>query len=190
MGKLHYFTILVLIILVAIASGSFFDAIDKRPVMTDDAHRHTPDYFLQNFTATTTNKQGQTAYTVTSSHMDHFPDDDSLKLQQPVFIFYEKNIQTWSARANEAIIFQDEKKIQLSGNVILQQVGNKETSPLLITAEHLLVEPEKQRASTKSDIKFTKGDNHIQATGMRADMNKNKIEFLSSTRSHYVLPAR
>jgi lipopolysaccharide export system protein LptC len=158
--------------------------------MTDEAQRHTPDYFLQNFTATTMNKQGQPAYKVTSVHMDHFPDDDSMKLQQPVFTFYENNIQTWSAQATEAIILQDEKKIHLNGDVILQQLDKREATPLLITAEQLTVEPEKQRASSKSKIKLIKGDNTIQATGMRADMNKNRIEFLSNTRSHYVLPTK
>ena len=46
MGKLHYLTVLVLIILLAIASGWIFDSIDKTPVLTKEKLRHDPDYFL------------------------------------------------------------------------------------------------------------------------------------------------
>ena len=190
MGKLHYFTILVLIILLAIASGSIFNSMDKIPVQAEKTPRHVPDYFLQNFTATTMNKQGSPDYKVTASSLDHFPDDDSMKLQQPVFSFYENKQQTWSAQANEAVILQRQNIILLTGDVILKQVSVKEQTPLLLTAKQLTIEPEKRQASTISTIKLKKGNNYIEAYGMRADLNKNKIEFLSETRSHYVLPAK
>ena len=61
---------------------------------------------------------------------------------------------------------------------------------MVLTAEQLTIEPERNVAYTKSKIKLTQENNSIQAIGMRADMNKNKIEFLSKTRSHYVLPAK
>jgi LPS export ABC transporter protein LptC len=81
--------------------------------------------------------------------------------------------------------------IHLSGNVILKQVipSNGQGKPLHLNAEQLTIETEKNIAHSRSKIKLSKGQNYIQATGMRADLNKNRIEFLSNTRSHYVLPA-
>lgn len=191
MAKLHYLTALLLIILLAIASGWVFESIEKSPILTKEKLRHDPDYFLKNFTATTMDNKGKPAYQIKAQHLEHYPDDDSMKLQHPLFSFYKNNIKTWTAQANEALIIQDNEKIHLTGQVILSQVSpDKNSAPIVLTAEQLTIDAEKNLAHTKTKIKLQKGDNTIQATGMRADMNKNRIEFLSKTRSHYVLPAK
>ena len=191
MGKLQYLTILILIILLAIVSGWVFESIDKVPILTKEKLRHDPDYFLKNFTATTMDKTGKPAYQIKAHHLEHYPDDGSMKLQQPLFSFYNNNIKTWTAQANEALIIQNNEKIHLTGQVILKKVSpDKNSAPMILTAEQLTIEPEKNLAYTKTKINLQKGDNTIQAIGMRADMNKNRIEFLSKTRSHYVLPAK
>lgn len=191
MGKLHYLTVLLLIILLAIVSGWIFESIEKSPILTKEKTRHDPDYFLKNFTATTMNRKGKPAYQVKAQHLEHYPDDDSMKLQHPLFSFYKNNIKTWTAQANEVLIIQNNEKIYLTGQVILKKVSpDKNIAPMILTTEQLTIEPEKNLAYTKIKINLQKGDNTIQATGMRADMSKNRIEFLSRTRSHYVLPAK
>ncbi len=192
MSKLHYLTALLLIILLAIVSGWVFESIEKNPVLTTKKPRHDPDYFLKDFTATTMDKTGKPAYQVKARYLEHFPDDNSMKLQQPLFSFYENNIKSWTAQANEAVILQKNEIIHLKGKVVLKQLlsSNKNALPMTLTAEQLTIEPEQNLAHTTSKIKLIQGNNSIQAIGMRADMNKNRIEFLSKTRSHYVLPAK
>ena len=191
MAKLHYLTALLLIILLAIVSGWVFESIEISPILTKEKLRHDPDYFLKNFTATNIDNKGNPAYQIKAQHLEHYPDDDSMKLQKPLFSFYKNNIKTWTAQANEALITQNNEKIYLTGQVILKKVSpDKNIAPMLLTAGQLTIEPEKNLAYTKTKINLQKGDNTIQATGMRADMSKNRIEFLSKTRSHYVLPAK
>ncbi len=192
MTKLHYLTALLLIVILAVMSGWFFKSIEKYPILTKEKLRHDPDYFLKNFTATTMDSKGKPAYQVKAKLLKHYPDDGSMALQQPLFSFYKNNIKTWTAQANEALISKNNKKIQLKGEVILNQIisANKSNSPLRLTAEQLTIEPEKNIAYTQSQIKLYKGNNTIQSLGMKANLNKNRIEFLSKTRSHYVLPAK
>lgn len=192
MSKLHYFTALLLIILLAIISGWIFESIEKTPIQTKEKLRHDPDYFLENFTATTMDKKGEPSYKIKAQHLEHYPDDNSMKLEQPLFSFYENNIKNWTIKSDQAIVLQDSKVIHFNGNVVLNQVlsANKNTRPMILTAEQLTVEPEQNLAHTKSTIKLSRGNDTIEAVGMRADMNKNRIEFLSKTRSHYVLPAK
>lgn len=191
MGKLHYLTALLLIILLAIASGWVFESIEKNPILSKKKLRHDPDYFLKNFTATTMDKSGKPAYKVRAAHLEHYPDNDSMKMQQPFFTFYEKNIKAWTVQANEAIVLQKKDQIHLKGDVILNQISlDKNNPPIRLTAEQLTIEPKRNIAHTRSDIKLYKGKNTIQAIGMRADMSKKRIEFLSKTRSHYVIPAK
>lgn len=196
MSKLHYLTALLLIILLAVVSGWIFESIENSPVLTKEKLRHDPDYFLKNFTATTMDNTGKPVYQVKANHLDHYPDDDSMKLQQPLFSFYENNIKTWTAQANEAIVLQQSEIIHLMGDVVLNQIISSDTlsdistAAMILTAEQLTIENKKNLAHTKSNIKLTKGKSYIQAQGMRVDMSKNRIEFLSQTRSHYVLPEK
>lgn len=192
MGKLHYFTALLLIILLAIVSGWIFESIENTPLLTREKPRHDPDYFLKNFTATSMDESGKPTYKLKAQHLEHYPDDNSMKLDAPLFSFYANNIKNWTARADQAFFLQDSKIIHLKGNVVLHQILSKKknNTPMTLTADQLTIEPEKNLAHTKSSIKLTQGLNTIQAIGMRADMNKNRIEFLSKTRSHYVLPAK
>lgn len=167
-----------------------FESIDIKPILTKEKPRHDPDYFLKNFTATTIDKKGKPAYQVKAQHLVHFPDDDSMKLQYPLFSFYENNVIIWTAQANEALVLQNNEKIFLNGQVIFNQVSlDKNTPPITLTAEQLTIEPEKNLAHTKTKVNLQRGSDVVQAIGMRADMIKNKIEFLHNTRSHYVLPA-
>lgn len=191
MKKLHYLTALLLIILLAVVSGWIFESIENAPILTQEKVRHDPDYFLKNFTATTMDDTGKPAYQVKANHLEHYPDDDSMYLIKPFFSFYENNQKIWTAQANEAHVLKNSEIIHLKGEVVLNNILNssKNNEPMLLTAEQLTIEPEKNIAHTESEIKLNKGTSYIQATGMRADMSKNKIEFLSNTRSHYVLPA-
>lgn len=191
MGKLHYFTVLLLIILLAVVSGWVFESIDHKPIFTKEKLRHDPDYFLKNFTATTIDKTGKPAYKIKAQYLEHFPDDDSMMLQYPLFSFYENNIKIWTAQANEAHILKNNEKIHLSGKVVLRQISsNKNLSAMILTAAQLTIEPNKHLAHTKTKIKLKRGRDTIQAIGMRADMSKNRIEFLHKTRSSYVLPEK
>ena len=186
MGKLHYLTALLLIILLATVSGWIFDSIDKSPIKTKQKARHDPDYFLKNFTATTMDNKGKPAYKIKAAYLEHFPDINSMELQQPLFSFYEKNVMSWTVQSNNAVVLQEDEKINLNGAVVLNQISrNKNTSPMSLTAGQLTIEPKKNLAYTKLKIQLNKENSSIQATGMRADMKKNKIQFLTKTKSHY-----
>jgi len=189
-SKLHYLTALLLIILLAVVSGWLFESIEKNPILTTKKLRHDPDYFLKGFTATTMDKTGKPAYQIKARYLEHYPDDDSMKLQQPFISFYENNIKAWTAQANEAVILKNNEKIHLKGKVVLTQIVSTKKAAMIFTAEQLTIEPKQNLAHTKSKITLHKGNSTIQAVGMRADMSKNRIEFLSNTRSHYVLPAK
>lgn len=184
MGKLYYLTALLLIILLAIASGWIFETIEKSPIGKKEKARHNPDYFLKNFTATTMDEEGKLAYKIKAEHLEHFPDNNSMVLQQPIFSFYEKELINWTAQSDNAIILESDEIINLSGNVVLNQIDEK--NPISLSAEQLSIEPKKSLTHTKSKIKLNKENSSIQAIGMRADMKSNKIKFISKTKSHYI----
>ncbi|MFK5913269.1 MAG: LPS export ABC transporter periplasmic protein LptC [Woeseiaceae bacterium] len=185
MEKLRYITALLLIILLTIVVARIFKSIDESPTATKEKTHHTPDYFLKNFTSTTMDETGKPSYKVKAAYLEHFPDNDSMKLEYPLFSFYENNIKTWTVKADEALLFNKDEVIKLKGNVLLNKINTKDPTQLL--SEQLTIELKLDRVHTKSKVEFRNGYNIIKAIGMKADIKNNKIEFLSNTRSHYVV---
>lgn len=190
MGRLHYFTLLVLIILLAIASGGLFRSFERKPIIPTEAPRHVPDYFLKNFTATTMDPRGRTKYVVKAEHLDHFADDDSMDMQQPWFEFFEARGDTWTAVAQQGQILEKGKKIMLSGKVVLQQPQLSGREAVVVNADQLTILPDKHVVETSQRVEVLQGKHRITADGMKADMQSGRLEFLANTRSYYVIPEK
>ena len=71
-----------------------------------------------------------------------------------------------------------------------ENAKKEKTKAIKVTAQQLTIEANEKLVHTKTKIKLIQANNYIQAVGMKADMNINKIEFLSKTRSHYASPTK
>ncbi len=186
MGRLHYITLLLLIILLAIISGWIFDSMEQKQFNRKEQKQHIPDYFLKNFSATTMNTEGKPAYRSTAALMQHYPDDNSLYFEQPGFQLYENGVPRWQASAQTASGYQGKSQLNLKGKVVLRElVKDKTVQPLRLETEQLLIQTEKQQMSGPEPVRLEKGNNTIRARRMKADLKRDRIEFMGDTRSHY-----
>ena len=63
--------------------------IEEEPEERNYDQRHDPDYYIENFTATGLDKNGQRRFVIEAERMAHFPDDDTALLDYPHVIEYE-----------------------------------------------------------------------------------------------------
>ena len=63
--------------------------LDDEPEERNYNERHDPDYYIENFTATGLDKNGQRRFVIEAERMAHFPDDDTALLDNPHVIEYE-----------------------------------------------------------------------------------------------------
>ena len=63
--------------------------LDDEPEERNYNQRHDPDYYIENFTATGLDKNGQRRFVIEAERMAHFPDDDTALLDYPHVIEYE-----------------------------------------------------------------------------------------------------
>jgi len=91
--------------------------IEDQPVAQDFDQRHDPDYYIENFTATGMDKNGQRRFVIEAERMAHFPDDDSALLDNPHVIEYEIGFAPRHTYSDQGWMSGPGDEILLTGNV-------------------------------------------------------------------------
>jgi lipopolysaccharide export system protein LptC len=88
-----------------------------RPVASlASAPRSDPDYYVENFTSTTMDKDGEPKYVLAARKLTHFP-DDTAQLEQPRLSQYSKGAAPTHTTADSGRVYNDGKEIIMLGHV-------------------------------------------------------------------------
>jgi len=112
---LLYIAILGLVGLFGIYLQNSF--MEDAPEEQDFKPRHDPDYYIENFTATGLDKNGQRRFVIEAERMAHFPDDDTALLDKPHVIEYEVGFAPRHTYSDEGWMNSTGDEILLTGNV-------------------------------------------------------------------------
>jgi len=103
-----------------------FGIIEREQVVFDGDERHDPDYYIENFTATGMDENGQRRYVLEAERLVHFPDDDTALLDNPHVIQYEDGAPPRHTYSESGWISSDGNEVLLTGNVrVLQNPGGE-----------------------------------------------------------------
>lgn len=91
--------------------------IEDEPEVQTYNDRHDPDYYIENFTATGLDKNGQRKFVIEAERMAHFPDDDTALLDFPHIIQYEAGMAPRHTYADSGWMSSSGDEILLTGNV-------------------------------------------------------------------------
>lgn len=91
--------------------------IEEEPEEQNFNQRHDPDYYIENFTATGLDKNGQRKFVIEAERMAHFPDDDTALLDSPHVIEYEVGFAPRHTYADSGWMNSTGDEILLTGNV-------------------------------------------------------------------------
>ena len=91
--------------------------LEEQPEERDYKNRHDPDYYIENFTATGMDKNGQRRFVLEAERMAHFPDDDTALLDKPHVIEYEVGFAPRHTYSDSGWMSSSGDEILLTGNV-------------------------------------------------------------------------
>lgn len=91
--------------------------MEEKPEQRDYNNRHDPDYYIENFTATGLDKNGQRRFVIEAERMAHFPDDDTALLDNPHVIEYEVGFAPRHTYSDSGWMNSSGDEIILTGNV-------------------------------------------------------------------------
>lgn len=175
---------LALVLLLALASWWFQDFLQETPIVKPKKDEHFPDYFMENFTITNMDETGKPAYILTAKHMQHFADDDSTEITQPVIEFKEAD-GDWSISAQRANFTGNSNIIHLYDDVKIRRSPTTKLKPLFIDTTYLKIDTKSKIAETDKLAHLRTQDFELDTLGMVFDNNQGILKLKSNVKGIY-----
>lgn len=151
-----------------------------------EAARHVAEYFLRDFTTTTMDPQGRPEQRLAAELMQRYADDGSMELTEPRLTLYGEtdNVAPWQIDAARGRISGDGKHVQLDGGVRMTRM--EDNGMLELVTDDLLLMPKERYAETDAPLTVTYPQGRVDAVGLRAYMQDERLVLLAQVRGNYV----
>ena len=117
------FSVYLPIMLMGLMALATYWLVRNTPSVTDVAlvaePHHAPDYFMQDFSLKIFDQHGRLKSEMVGRQGRHFPDTDTLEIEQPRIRAISKEGRVTTARAMRAVINADASEVQLFENAVL-----------------------------------------------------------------------
>ena len=152
---------------------------------------NSPDYFLTNFKTTQTEADGSIRFILSANEMTHFRQDDTTRLNKPLFIRYKNNIPSSQIEGGIGLVSTDGEEVQIIDNVKVARLETETKPKMELFTDQLTVLPNKDQAMTKRPVRITQDPKTVvNAIGMRYDKKNGIMTLLQKVRVHYEKPAK
>ena len=155
--------------------------------------QHLPDYFMRQFSVKTFDAVGLLKSEVLGSEAHHFPDTDTLEIDQVRIRSYNEKGQLTTASARQAITNSKASEIQLIGQALVERHAGRDTSaseqaPLSFKGDFLHAFIDTERVTSDKPVELTRGQDRFTANSMDYD-NKNHVLLLTGRVRGQLVPA-
>ncbi len=135
----------------------------------DGRHRHDPDYIVSDATLRKLDPTGRLQYTLKSSDIRHFPDDDTTDIAQPHLVYLHPKKAPVTMTAERGHLSSDGRQADLYGNVTVRRAAFGKREELVAVTDTLTVLPDDEQAFTRSPVHITQGRSWLKGVGLRID---------------------
>lgn len=135
---------------------------------------HEPDYFMRKFSVKTFDGAGRLKSEVFGAEARHYPDTDTLEIDQPRIRSINAAGLLTRATADRALSNGDGSEVQLFGNAVVVRDGGTDASgqpapPLEFSGEFLHVFVNTERIRSNKPVTLTHGNNRFTADSLDYD---------------------
>ena len=135
----------------------------------DGKHRHDPDFIIHDSVLRKLDSSGQLQYTLNSTILRHYPDDDSSDLSKPHLVYLYPTRPSVTIRAERGHATKEGEQVDLYENVHLTRAATAKDEEMNGYTDQLTVFPDDEKAFTKSPVLITKGQSWLKGVGMQVD---------------------
>ena len=147
--------------------------------------RHDVDYYIDNFTATSLNLQGQPRFTLAAEKMSHYPDDDSTHLQMPRLTNLYADRPPMLTTSLTGMISSKGDDVYLYDNVRITRPASPGFPEENFSTDYLHVIPNRDWAETDKSVVMTSPNTEIRAVGMELDYKARIVKLLSRVSANH-----
>ncbi|NMM76693.1 LPS export ABC transporter periplasmic protein LptC [Acidovorax sp. SRB_14] len=158
------------------------------------APRHEADYFMRGFSVKNFDVTGRLQSEVQGALASHYPDTDTLDIDQARMRSVTPDGRRTVATANRALSNADGSELQLFGNAIVTREALVPTSGaalprLEFRGEFLHVWPQTERVSSNQPVTLTRDQDQFTADAMEYDNLEQVLQLRGRVRG-VIMPAR
>ncbi|GAB1385357.1 LPS export ABC transporter periplasmic protein LptC [Melaminivora sp.] len=158
--------------------------------------RHFPDYYMRDFSVKTFQADGRLASQLQGALMFHFPDTDTLEIEQPRMRNLGADGSVTTGRANRAVSNGDGSEVQLFGQASvvrepLARPGNAAAPRLEFAGEFLHAWTREERVRSNRPVTLRRGGDTFTGDSLEYDHLAQVLELRGRVRgSIAALPPR
>lgn len=147
--------------------------------------RHEPDYHFGDPRITRFGADGTIDLALTARHAVHYPDDDTVVLDDIRVEVEDRDGATWTMRADLGSAPLQGDVVALAGAVRIARPAADGEAPVELATERATLDTRAERISTADEVLLTHGANRVRAVGLVADLRDGRITFKSQVRGTY-----
>lgn len=143
------------------------------------APTHDPDYFMKQFTVKTFDSAGRLKSEVSGAQARHFPDTDTLEIDNARIRSFDTLGRLTTATANRALTNADGSEVQLIGNALVVReavTGQKAVPRMEFKGEFLHAFMKTEQIRSDQPVVLSRGSDRFVADSMEYDNIKQVID--------------
>ena len=147
---------------------------------------HFIDLFINNFTLTTTDESGSTAYILKADRLEHYNDEDYSQIINPRIRFPQDDSH-WLIDAKFGEIDSKQDFITLHDNVVMKKIESIESNEIfIITTQAMTINAKSKIIESDQMVNITNGSLELESNGMHFDSQQKQLKLLSNVSGVYV----
>jgi len=184
--KLRATRLLPLVFVVLLALLSFWL---ERAAHMQEVHpaerRHDPDYVIDGLVVHEYDREGRAVNTMSASKMVHYPDDDSIDLEQPRVVEKKPDSPTMVLRADRGTIRQSGDEVFLYDNVQLVREAGAGVPESRVESSFLHIVRPQSLVRSNQEVTIREQGRMLGGRGMEYNNDTKELHLLSSVRGHF-----
>lgn len=174
-------------LLAVLAALSYWLAVvsEADPIDIGGRFRHDPDTIISQFDGISYDTLGNRKAGLIGAELRHYPDDESSVIQKPFLRRFSANTDPATVTAHQAVVNSDGSEVDLTGDVRAYRPAQGGKAAVTLTAPHMLVLVDEERARTPGFARIQQGSSWISGTGFDADNVTQVFNFHSNVTGSY-----
>jgi lipopolysaccharide export system protein LptC len=180
---------LPIILMGLLALGTYWLArntpVSSAPV-AESAPTHEPDYFLRGFSVKSFDPAGRLKSEIHGAEARHYPDTDTLEIDQPRIRSYNAAGALIVATARRAISNGDGSQVQLIGDAVVTRevdaTAGRAQPKLEIRGDFLHAFLALERVKSDQPVRITRGKDRFEADGLDYDNLERVLQLRGNVR--------
>ncbi len=176
--------IIIPLLLILVASFTLWFQFLQKTAPTRQNSPVGPDFYLEEFRSVSMDAQGLPKEKLEAKRLTHYPSDGRTDFEQLSLTVVKPKDRYYVVRANTGSLLSGANSLHLLGDVNIRRYAQSKLASQMFT-EELWVYSDDNIIRTEKPVRFVDDLGVINAVGIVADMNKQKIELMRQVRGKY-----